>query len=118
MGASAISGEGGVMIFELRHYRMLPGKRDEWVSLMEERIIPGQTAAGAVIIGSFVGQEDQDAYVWIRRFNNEEERAAFTKRYYESDEWVNELKARVGELIDRSAIVVTLLGATPSSGIR
>jgi len=35
---------------------------------MEERIIPGQLAHGVVIVGSFVGQKEDDLYVWIRRF--------------------------------------------------
>jgi hypothetical protein len=60
------------MFFELRQYRILPGKRDEWVAFMEGKIIPGQTAMGAVIVGSFVGTEDDETYVWIRRFESEE----------------------------------------------
>jgi hypothetical protein len=31
------------MLFELRQYRMRPGKKDEWVKLMEEEIIPFQS---------------------------------------------------------------------------
>jgi hypothetical protein len=106
------------MIFELRQYRMLPGKRDAWIAFMDEVLIPDQTAAGAVILGTFTGVEDEDLYVWIRRFDNEEARQAFLKSYYGSDRWLNELKPRVGELIDRSKIVVTLLDATPSSLIQ
>lgn len=103
------------MIFELRQYRMKPGKRDEWIALMEEVIIPGQTAAGATILASFAGLEEDDLYVWIRRFENEEARQAFHKAYYESPEWVNDLKPRVGDLIDREQITVSLLAPTPSS---
>jgi hypothetical protein len=44
---------------ELRQYRIFPCKRDEWVKFMEERIMPGQLAHGVVIVGSFVGQEEQ-----------------------------------------------------------
>jgi hypothetical protein len=47
--------QGGNMFFELRQYRIFPGKRDEWVKFMEERIMPGQLAQGVVIVGSFVG---------------------------------------------------------------
>jgi hypothetical protein len=54
------------MFFELRSYRVSLGKRDEWVRLIEEKIItPGQTAMGAVIIGSFVGIKEGDRYVVI-----------------------------------------------------
>ena len=44
------------MFFELRQYRIFPGKRDQWVKFMDERIMPGQLAHGVVIVGSFVGR--------------------------------------------------------------
>ncbi len=106
------------MIFELRQYRMLPGKRDEWIAYMDQVVIPSQTAAGAVILGSFAGLDEDELYVWIRRFNNEEHRAAFIRSYYETEEWVNVMRPRVRELIDPSRTVVTLLEATPSSLIQ
>jgi len=42
------------MFFELRQYRILPGKMAEWVRFMEEIIILKQTAAGYVIVGGCV----------------------------------------------------------------
>ena len=62
------------MFFELREYRTLPGQRENWVRFMEEEIIPFQVSKGMVILGSFVGEEEDDLYVWIRRFESEEER--------------------------------------------
>jgi hypothetical protein len=38
-----------------------------------------------VIVGSFVGQEEEDLYVWIRRFDSEEERKRLYDTVYESD---------------------------------
>jgi hypothetical protein len=43
------------VFFELRQYRIFPGKMAEWVRFMEETIIPKQTAVGYAIVGSFVG---------------------------------------------------------------
>ena len=104
------------MFFELRQYRIFPGKRDEWVRIMEERIIPGQTAMGAVIIGSFVATEEDDLYVWIRRFESEEQFNAFRTAYYGSEEWTNELQPRAKEMI--ASTMVTRIEATPKSVIR
>ena len=59
------------MFFELRQYRVKPERRDEWVKLMEETIIPFQIAQGMVVLGSFVGEQEEDLYVWIRRFDIE-----------------------------------------------
>src|ERR671933_2658234 len=99
------------MFFELRQYRTKPGQREKWVKFMEEEIIPFQVSKGMVILGSFVGQEEDDLYVWIRRFESEEERERLYKAVYESDYWKNELSPRVGELIDRSQIKVTRIQA-------
>lgn len=103
------------MFFELREYHCWPGKRAEWVKMMEEEIIPYQIAKGMVIAGSFVGEQDEDTYIWIRRFDSEEERERLYQAVYQNDYWQKEVSPRVGELIDRSKIKVTRLNATPKS---
>src|SRR5499426_155968 len=106
------------MFFELRQYRMRPGQREKWVKFMEEEIIPFQVARGMVIVGSFVGQEEEDLYVWIRRFESEAERKRLYDAVYESDYWKNEIAPKVATLIDREQIKVTRLVATPRSVIQ
>ena len=106
------------MFFELRQYRMKPGQREKWAKFMEEKIIPFQVSKGMVVIGSFLGQEEEDLYVWIRRFESEEERKRLYKEVYESDYWKNEISPKVAEMIDREAIKITRLEATPKSVIQ
>jgi len=106
------------MFFELRQYRCFPGKREAWVKMMEEEIIPFQISKGMVVIGSFVGEQEDDLYVWIRRFDSEEQREALYEAVYQSDEWKNDLGPRAGEHIDRERIVVTRIEPTPKSVIR
>jgi hypothetical protein len=106
------------MLFELRQYRIKDGKRDQWVKLMEEQIIPFQTAKGVVVVGSFVASEEDDLYVWIRRFENEAERKRLYTEIYESDFWVNKIKPLSGEMLERETIINTLLEATPKSVLR
>ena len=60
--------------YELRQYKINPGKLTEWVRFMEEEIIPFQVSKGMVITGSYHGEEDESIYVWTRRFASEEER--------------------------------------------
>lgn len=103
------------MFFELRQYRMRPGQRENWVKFMEGEIIPFQVSKGMVILGSFVGEQDPDLYVWIRRFESEEERERLYREVYQSEHWKNEISPSVDELIDRAQIVVTRLEATPKS---
>ena len=71
-----------------------------------------------VIVGSFVGQQEDDLYIWIRRFESEEERERLYKAVYETDTWKKEIGPKVGEMLDRSRIVVTRIEATPKSVIR
>jgi hypothetical protein len=106
------------MLFELRQYRMKPGQRERWVKFMDEVIIPYQISKGMVIVASFAGEEEDDLYVWIRRFDSEEERVRLYKEVYENDYWQKEVAPQVGEMIDRSRTVVTRLTPTPKSVIR
>ena len=106
------------MFFELRQYRMRPGHEENWVKYMEEVIIPFQISKGMVILGSFVGEEEKDLYVWIRRFESEEQREQLYESVYESDTWKNEIAPKIPDMMDRSQIKVTRLEATPRSVIQ
>jgi quinol monooxygenase YgiN len=106
------------MLFELRQYRIHPGKRDEWVKFMDEVIIPFQASKGMVIVASFVAEEDPDLYVWIRRFDDEEDRKRLYAAVYESDFWKQEVSPKVPDMLDRAKIVVTRLNPTPKSVLR
>lgn len=103
------------MFFEFRQYSCFPGKRDEWVEYMESVVIPFQASKGMVVVGSFVDEEDENIYYWMRRFTDEEERKRLYAAVYESDEWKNTMGPRVGELLDRSKIVVKRIVPTSKS---
>ncbi len=103
--------------YELRQYKVLPGKMDQWVRMMEEKIIPFQVSKGMVITGSFRHEEDETIYIWMRRFESEEQRKALYAAVYESDFWKNEISPQIPELLDRSGmdikrIVPTALSTT------
>ena len=105
------------MFYEIREYRILDGKRDEWVKFMESDIIPFQYSKGMVIIASFESEEEEDLYVWIRRFESEEEKVKLYEAVYETDHWKNEITPTVERLLDRANIVVRRFQATPKSVI-
>jgi hypothetical protein len=104
--------------YELRQYKVRPGKMDEWVRIMEQEIIPFQVAQGMVITGSYRGETDDSVYVWTRRFENEAERESLYKAVYESDYWKTKIAPRVPDLLDRSGIVVTRIVPTAKSVAR
>ena len=106
------------MFFELREYRTRPGMRESWMTFMEENIIPFQVSKGMVVVGSFVGEEEDDLYVWMRRFDSEEDRERLYEAVYESDHWKDHIAPRVADHLDRSKTVVTRIEPTAKSVIR
>jgi hypothetical protein len=106
------------MFFELRQYRVRPGKMEEWVQYMDEQIIPYQISKGMVVVGSFTCPDEEDLYIWIRRFDSEEQRQALYEAVYQNDQWQNSFSPTVGKLIDRDQIKVTLMAPTPKSVIQ
>ena len=106
------------MLFELREYRCRPGRRDEFARYMDETLIPFQVSMGVVVVGSFIDREDPDRYVWIRRFDTEEDRERIYEKMYGSDRWKSELLPTVGKMVRREESVITQLHPTPKSVIR
>ena len=102
----------------MRQYEIRPGKMAEWLKMMDEEILPFQVARGMVIPAIFHGETDDSVFIWLRRFESEEERVRLYKAVYEDPEWVNELSPRVGQLINREMIQVQRVLATPMSILR
>lgn len=105
------------MFFELREYRIREGRRDEFVKLMDETIIPFQRSKGMVIMGSFVSLEEDDLYVWLRQFESEDQRKKLYDAVYGDPYWMNEIKTAMGDMLIRETMKVRLLQATPMSGL-
>ena len=103
------------MFFELRQYLVRPGKKDEWVRMMEDEIIPFQQSQGMVIVGSFTGEEDESTYIWIRRFDSEQEREEQYAKVYDSEHWKNNIGHRIPDLIDRGAMNIQRIEPTKLS---
>ncbi len=103
--------------YELRQYKVKPGKLADWVKIMEEEIIPFQVSKGMVICGSFRGETDDSCYVWMRRFESEAQREALYKAVYESDYWKNEMAPRVPDYLIREQNVVQRIVPTPRSTV-
>jgi hypothetical protein len=105
------------MFFELRQYRIKNGQRERWVKIMEEEIIPFQVSKGMVVVGSFIAPEEPDLYIWIRRFESEEERVRLYKASYETEHWQKVIKPKCDEILDRERMVITRIEATSRSVI-
>lgn len=100
--------------YELRQYRIRHGRMSDWLALMDEWI-PFLISKGMIIAGSFTDENDPDHYIWIRRFESEEERERLYAACYESDYWLTDVKAMVGEIMIREEIKVTRIVPTHAS---
>ncbi len=103
------------MLIELREYTVRPGKRDEWVKMMETEIIPFQIQNGIAVLGSFVCDDNESIYVWMRRFEDEADRVKKYEAVYESDHWKNVLLPKITPLVDREKHRITRLIPTKLS---
>jgi hypothetical protein len=106
------------MFYELRHYQTRPGRREDWVRYMEDVVIPFQVSKGMVITASFVDEEHDDGYWWMRRFESEDQRKELYVATYDSERWKDEIAPAVDKLLIREAIVVTRLVPTSRSVLR
>lgn len=105
-------------LFELRTYIIKEGCRDQWEALMDEIVIPFQLKMGMTVIGRFVDLEKEDQYVWIRRFDDDDQRKKLYDAVYGSETWNTEIKPAMGDMLIREKIEVRLLRPTKGSEIQ
>ena len=103
------------MLFELRYYYIQPGKREEFIRIMETVIIPFQLSQGMLVLGSFVDSEDPDCYVWLRRYRDETDKQEVYDKVYGSDYWKQEIRPSIADLMIREKTRVTMLKPTAAS---
>jgi hypothetical protein len=95
------------MLFELRQYRTKPGQRENWVRYMEQEIVPFQRSKGMTILGQWIGEQEDDLFIWIRQFDSEEDRVRLYADVYESDDWKSRIALPIPDMLDRERTVIT-----------
>ena len=106
------------MFFEFRMYRSQPGQRDALAKFMEDVVIPFQASRGMVVVGAFKSLDEDDLYIWMRRFDSEEQREALYKAVYEDPEWTDVISPQIPAMLDRSRIQVLRIESMPKSVLR
>ena len=105
------------MFYEINQYRVIPGKMDAWLQLMEEEFIPFAAEHGLNSVGSFRDAYDT-THTWIRRFDSEEELERVHAAVYGSDFYKNEIEARLPKLIMKGGYISQRIIPTPNSGLK
>ena len=74
-------------IFELRRYRLLPGRREALIRLFDSEFIESQETLGMRVEGEFRDLDDPDCFVWVRSFENMEARTEALASFYGGPVW-------------------------------
>jgi hypothetical protein len=106
-----------VSVIEVRIYTIHEGKREEFVRLYDEVLLPAQREFGLDVLGQFISLDDEHTFVWLRRFDNQEERQRKWDEFYGSDLWKKELGPRANPLMKDSSNVIAV-EPTPGSAIQ
>lgn len=98
-------------IVELRQYTLHPGRRDALIALFEREFVDTQEAAGITLIGLFRDLDDLDRFVWLRGFQDMEQRRAALTAFYGGPAWAAHREAANATMIDSDDVLLLRPGA-------
>ena len=87
-------------VLDLRTYRIVPGRRDEFDRIFREEVLPMLQARGIEVTGYGPSLADDRHYYLARAFPSEAERERELRSFYESDEWLSTYAAIVTALVE------------------
>ena len=94
------------MIVEVRSYRIIPGRRAEFIRFFETRCIPALRSHGMQILGPLLDVENPHKFVFLRSFPSLEERDRMKAAFYEGELWKNELEGIAMPLIESYDVIL------------
>jgi hypothetical protein len=101
--------EEAEMYYEIRRERAKPGRGPDLVRWMDEVVIPIHIEAGMDVVGSFVDRDDEDGFVWIRRFASDEERERVVEAAHNHPRFATDIAPAASELFDGEAETMRLI---------
>jgi hypothetical protein len=104
--AVQISKSEVIMIVEVRSYRIIPGRREEFINFFETRAVPAQQALGIRIIGPLLDLENPNKFVFLRSFPSLDKRDEMKKAFYEGELWKNELESIAMPMVDSYDVIL------------
>jgi len=96
------------VFYEIRLETAAPGRGKELARWMDEQVIPVHEAAGMVVVGAFTDTDDEDAFVWIRKFRDAEEREEVVDRVHQDPLFETDIRLRLGHILAGEAVTVRL----------
>ncbi len=110
MLAAAVSSGAGLAsqqpVFELRQYKIEPGRRDEFIELFDREFVETQEAEGMALIGQFRDRADPDRFTWIRGFPTMAARQESLTAFYTGPTWLKHRGAANPMLVDNDNVLL------------
>jgi len=94
------------MIIEMRTYKLVPGKRAEFLEIFRTKSVPAHLEIGMKILGPFLSVEDEDTFFFMRGFPDLASREPMKAKFYEGALWKGELEDILMPMIERYEVVV------------
>jgi len=94
------------MIIEMRTYKIKPGRRGEFVEILESKAFPEHEKIGMKTIGPFLSVEDDDTFFWMRGFPDLQSRERMRNEFYEGKLWKDELEGKLMPILEKYDVVI------------
>lgn len=94
------------MIIEMRTYKIAPGRRGEFLKILESKAWTEHQKIGMKILGPFLSVEDDDTFFWMRGFPDQQSRERMRNEFYEGKLWKEELEGKLMPILEKHTVVV------------
>jgi hypothetical protein len=95
-----------VAVVELRQYTLVPGRRDEMISIFERHLIEPQEDLGMRVLGHFRDRVDPDRFVWLRGFRDMPSRRSALETFYNGALWHEHRDAVNATIVDSDDVLL------------
>jgi NIPSNAP len=104
-------------VVELRRYTLVPGARDEMISVFERELMETQEATGMWVLGTFRDLDRPDQFVWLRGFPDMGSRHRSLTAFYSGPAWKQHGPSVRPTMVDTDDVLL-LRPAAPGTGLR
>jgi hypothetical protein len=94
------------MIIEMRTYKISPGRRAEFLEILESKAFPEHEKIGMKILGPFLSVDDDDTFFWMRAFPDLKSRTRMRDEFYDGKLWKEELEEKLMPILEKYDVVV------------
>ena len=102
-------------VVELRQYKIVAGRRDEFIPFFESHFVESQEVLGMRLVGQFRDEHDPDRFTWIRQFPSMAARGPALHDFYFGPVW-RQFRSIANPMLDDNDDVLLLRPASPGSG--